>query len=94
MIAIDGKVYAPMGGGITSSTMSAEVVMTADRCVWAVRGFEERVVAAKDEIVAKAMARGIALGRPTHLKMIVREDGLAIAMTSDRRVHFELGRVT
>ena len=94
LITIAGKVYFPMGGGINTAAGSMEVVHIMDQSVMRVRAFEENVVRAKDEIFAKAAEHGVLFDRPMKLKMVVRQDGSARAITADRRFGFPLGAIT
>ena len=83
-----------MGGGINTAKGSVEVVMMVDHVVKATRAFEEKVVGAKAEIFAKAAEHGVTLDRPAKLRMVVRQDGAAMAMTLDGRFGFPLGNLT
>jgi hypothetical protein len=94
LITIGGKVYGPMGGGLSTAKVSVDVVRMMDRCVGIVREFERNVADAKEEIFSKAIERGIDLIRPVRLRMIVRQDGSAFATTHDWRFGFPLGQIT
>jgi hypothetical protein len=94
LITIGGKVYGPMGGGLSTAKVSMDVVSMMDRCVRIVLAFEQHVAEAKKEIFEKAIEHGIDLVRPVRFRMVARADGSALATTEDWRFGFPLGQIT
>lgn len=96
LVHVNGRVVMPMGGGVTTksgkgSAVGSSVISDMDRCHNEVRRFEALVVANKDQVFAKAKAKGVALQRPVRMRLHVRSDSVAIAITADNAFGFPLG---
>ncbi len=91
IVAIKGKYYMPLGGGISTARVGVAVVDAMDRHAMTIRRFEENVVGGKDKLFAEAEAAKIELPRPLQLKLVVRDDGSAMAVTEDWAFGVQLG---
>lgn len=53
-----GVVYAPIGGGYSTSGLSTEVVIHSDRCAMRLRQMQQAVIQNIDAIAKEAKAKG------------------------------------
>lgn len=91
-IVINGKVYAPTGGGMTTAKVGVVVVRAVVHRAEVVQKLEEAVVQAKERIFE--LARGAReLHRPLRLRLEVGEDGAAFAVTEDGTLRIMLGQL-
>jgi hypothetical protein len=92
MVTIDGRVFGPMGGGISTAGSSIEVVTVMDRWRFIVADFETKVAESKAQIFETASAAGVELVRPVKMRMVIRSNGSAFVECGEGPFRFELGQ--
>ena len=85
----DQTVYAPMGGGITTSGLSVEVVSVCDRYARAVKKLEQYVIAQSEKMIKHLSDQGHEVGDTVTLKLQII-NGQFVAVEEMSRVGYGL----
>lgn len=88
----DGTVYAPIGGGYSSSGLGIDVVRKSGYYAQRVRNLEAQVKAQSDAFIARIRDTGLSSGTPTRFRLLVDAKG-AHAVEEQSRKAFFLGRL-
>jgi hypothetical protein len=91
LVNIGGRVVFPMGGGVTTARVGADVVSMMDRARTAIRGFEDDLAARAGDLSAELTAAGVS--QPVRLRLRASPDGRAFATTDCGKIVWPLGRL-
>jgi hypothetical protein len=86
----DGTVYRPIGGGITTSQVGAEVADRAGYYTHLVGWLERYVREHGSELVAQAAAEGHSLSSPLRLRFVAFMSGSALIIEDNSKVMFSI----
>lgn len=93
LVVVDGHVFAPIGGGISSAGVGVEVVSRSDRVRQHLWNLEKAVVAQSHIILGNAAMKGYPQRRPVRLRLSIEADQSAYALSEDRRCGCRLGPI-
>lgn len=88
----EGVVYAPMGGGFSTSGISVDVVRHADYCIERLRSMQQSVIDNISEIAKEARKKGIALPDKPQFGLEVKDDEI-YAVEINSMLAVRLGRL-